>query len=168
MAGIQAVRNIHEEMFAGIDKRASAKIGYPFPMRIAVPRGRSPRHPMFEYSREMGSGMLPDLMAGRPLVRPGTTKPVELLFMFPERHLEPWEQQCFNYLLAGNPSSDLFACVDVVTQSPLIVGDYVAEMIRITSWPDEEEEHKKYVESVGVRVKEALARSDSYRRCVEG
>jgi hypothetical protein len=167
MVGVTVARGIHDEFFESIDPQASRVIGWPFPVRVAVPRGRSPRHEMFSLTKEMGSGLLPDIMAGRPLAKPGRTELLHLTFVFPERHLEPWEQQSFFHLLMANPSYALIGCVDVVTQCPLIVGDCTAEMIRLISWPDEDEANRAFSKRAGELVRQALDRTAEYRRKVE-
>lgn len=92
---------------------------------------RPPRHPYFDFTREMGSSFLPDLFnnTGRKLEG-------NITFVFPERHLNVSEQQRFTVELSKHLGLD---SVDIITSSPLIIGSFYKEQIRICTFEDDKE-----------------------------
>jgi len=67
--------------------------------KVAIMKGRPPRHKEFDLIREMGSGMISDVLGRKPLNG-------NLLFVFPERHLAVFEQQSFIHDLLNNPTAE--------------------------------------------------------------
>lgn len=92
---------------------------YPFKVRISLPGWAvTPRHPMFEYVRDMGASLLQAIVLHQPLpIEAGTT----LLLILPERHLSVHEQHALLDRLRSHPDVGLIAGVDIMSQSPLIV-----------------------------------------------
>ena len=106
---------------------------YPFMARVGVVKYRPCRHECFEYLREMGSGEIEKV-----LYHKGTIEG-HLTFMFPERHMSVHEQRAFMHALSTHPTVDKVKCVDLITSCALMVGDFFGEMIRIITWPEDEE-----------------------------
>ena len=71
--------------------------------------------------------------------------PEILTFIFPEAHMSVHEEHAFMYKLARHPEVDQIKQVDIITKSPMIVGNFRAEMVRVVTWPED----TKY-EQVGV------------------
>ncbi len=106
---------------------------YPFMARVGVVKYRPPRHECFEYLREMGSGAIENV-----LYHKGEISGV-MAFVFPERHMSVHEQRTFMYSLVKHPTVKKVTQVDIITSCPLLVGDFHKEMIRIITWPEDEE-----------------------------
>lgn len=118
----------------------------PYRIRCALIQRRPPRHPYFWAVKEIGSGLIDDIMAFKPLpdrVRADVPKTphMTLTLVFPERYLGIAEQQQFIHVLNNNPT--VKACklkvLDLVTSSLLIIGSMVREQIRIIRWPDDKD-----------------------------
>jgi hypothetical protein len=124
-----------DALLGDIQPTDRARQTYPhFTVRVGIMYRRPPRHPYFEFTREMGSALIPDVLAHRPLRNPG-----DLAFVFPERHMNVAEQREFMSRLNGHPDAKAgrIRSVDLLTASPLIVGDFLAEMIRIIKFDDD-------------------------------
>jgi len=93
---------------------------YPFRLRVLIAGYRvTPRHSMFDYFLEMGSGFIPKILKHESL---GLDKGASLLFVLPERWMSVHEQQAFLYSLEKHPEACDISAVDIVTQGALIVG----------------------------------------------
>jgi hypothetical protein len=124
-----------DELLGDIQPTDRTRQTYPhFTVRVGVIYRRPPRHPYFEFTREMGSGLIPAVLAHRPL-----RDPADLAFVFPERHMNVAEQQQFMSRLNGHPDAlaGKIKSVDLLTISPLIVGDFLREQIRIIRFDDD-------------------------------
>ena len=101
---------------------------YDFDVRVCLCTRVPPRDKMFEYFGSMGRADIERLFEDRkPL------KTVNALWVFPENWLTVHEQQALMYVvdkcgLRGNLQS-----LHIITQSPLIVGDFTRGHIRIIS-----------------------------------
>lgn len=105
---------------------------YPFVVRVGCVKMAAPRHERFEFIREMGSGLLDRVFGGITDFRKELTGTVT--FIFPERHMSVHEQQSMMSALAKHTK---VTQVDIITSSPLIIGSFHKEMIRILTWPDD-------------------------------
>lgn len=101
-----------------------------------------PRDQKFEYEREMGGPLVEKVLRHQPL---GLTKIGEkggqhLLFVFPERWMSTQEEQAFVPLLRVHPDiwNASLTIIDIATKSPLIIGNFLKEDVRI--WRSEEHE----------------------------
>jgi len=95
--------------------------------RCLVAKDISARDSQFEYTKELGSGTIDDILHKRPV-----SCDKSLAFYFPERYMSPWEQQRFTWCIAKHPQfAGLGLCVDILTGSPLIVGSFRREEVRI-------------------------------------
>ena len=88
----------------------------------------APRHERFEFIREMGRGVIDRLFKGEAELT-GT-----ITFVFPERHMSVHEQQGMMSILARHKE---VTQVDIITSSPLLIGNFHNTMIRILTWPDD-------------------------------
>jgi hypothetical protein len=61
----------------------------------------------------------------------------DLGFIFPERWMGVAEQQAFMHSLVKHPDVSRIEKVDLITSSPLIIGDFMREHIVILSWQDD-------------------------------
>jgi len=107
---------------------------YPFMARVGVVKYRPPRHEAFEYLLNLGSGMIEDILYHKPGNIEGS-----LTFVFPERFMSIHEQRSFMWALCRHPQVDQVTGVDIITSSPMLVGDFYAEMIRIIEWDEDKE-----------------------------
>lgn len=97
-----------------------------------------PRDQRFECEREFGSGKLDAVLTHQPLLpdyRTKNGKGRHLLFVFPERHLSTQEEYVFVPRLITHPDiqSAKMTVIDLVTKSPLIVGNFIRDDVRIVS-----------------------------------
>ena len=130
-----SANSFFDDMLGDIEPTEADREVYPhFLVRCALPYRRPPRHPFFEFVREMGSGHLDNILSHKP----GTLRDT-LTLVFPERHLNVSEQQQLFHRLNTHPDAKagLIRCVDVVTTSPLIIGNMSRAQIRICRWPDD-------------------------------
>jgi hypothetical protein len=128
---------IFDDAFADIDTAAIAKdrynLGRPlrFIQRCLVARDIPPRHERFDCVREIGCGRIDALLNNRPF-----TAFWNLEFYFPEQWMTPWEQQRFVPCIYHHPSTARLELLDILTGSPIIVGNFLASEVRILSTPD--------------------------------
>jgi len=122
-----------EEMLGDIKYDPKERSLYPFLARVGVCKYRPPRHSFFEYLINLGVGHIEDV-----LNHTGDLSGV-LTFVFPERHLSVHEQRSFMYQLNRHPTVDKISQLDIITSSPMLVGDFYAEMIRILEWEDDKD-----------------------------
>lgn len=114
-------------------KDSSAGKLYPFKVRVGCVKRRPPRHEFFEYIREMG---MPDIDKVFKNESFGGKK--TLTFIFPERWMGVAEQQAFTAVLEAHPEAKTLEQVDIITSSPLLIGSFYAEQIRILTWDDDD------------------------------
>jgi hypothetical protein len=136
MVNVVSAASIMDDMLGDI--KESDNPLYPFKVRVGVIKYRSPRHKFFEYIRDMGSGDIDRVFDCRSF------RNKDLVFVFPERWMSVHEQRNFMHYLNKHPDADSLESVDVITSSPIMIGDFAHEMIRIITWPDEEEENKRF------------------------
>jgi hypothetical protein len=94
-----------------------------------VAKDISPRHPRFEYLRDLGSAMIEPILLDRPI--PTIKRGGTVSFYFPERWLTRWEEQRFVFCVWHHRSMMTLGRVNILTAGPLIVGDFVRESVRI-------------------------------------
>jgi len=125
-----------EEMLGDIDYNNDDIIEgcqFPFKMRVGVPYRRPPRHPFFEYFRDMGVVQIDQVFSGEPF------RAKTLCFVFPERWMNVSEQRHFTYKLGRHPDAPNLEVVDIITHSPLIIGGLCAQQIRKLNWQDDKD-----------------------------
>ena len=61
----------------------------------------------------------------------------DLAFVFPERHMGVAEQHSLTHHLAAHPEDSKTLTVDIITSSPMIIGSFMREQIRILTWPED-------------------------------
>ncbi len=123
-----------DKMLGDISYEPDSEAGklYPFFVRVACIKRRPPRHEFFSLFLEMGHPQIDLVMFHDKL------DVTELSFVFPERWMGVAEQQAFTHVLSKHPEAKQINQVDIITSSPLIVGSFMAEQIRIITWPDDE------------------------------
>ncbi len=95
-----------------------------------------PRSERFEFERDFGCGKLEAILEHQPLnLKPVCDGGYHLLLMFPERHLSTQEEYVLVPLLAKHPEirEMKLIIIDIVTKSPLIVGNFLKDDVRIIS-----------------------------------
>ena len=126
--------SMFEEMLGDInyedDKHAMEL--YPFKVRVGMPYRRPPRHQMWEFLLEMGRRDI-DLVFGKESFN-GRDR---LTFIFPERWMNVSEQRHLMWALNKHPEAETLKQVDIITHSPLIIGDFRSIMIRVLKWEDD-------------------------------
>lgn len=125
--------SIFEEMLGDInyeDHKMSMEL-YPFKVRVGMPYRRPPRHEMWEYLLEMGH-----LDIDRVFNKESFPHDV-LTFVFPERWMNVSEQRNFMHQLMQHPEVEKLKQVDIITHSPLMLGDFTRHMIRVLNWEDD-------------------------------
>ena len=135
MTTIMSGEQIFEEMLGDIDyeKDSPAGLLYKYKARIGVVKMRAPRHSYFDYIRDMGQPDIDKVFTGESF----NGKTV-LSFVFPERWMGVHEQRSFTSALDKHKEVDSISLVDIITSSPMIVGSFYREQIRILTWPDDD------------------------------
>jgi hypothetical protein len=94
-----------------------------------------PRHSRFDFERDFGSTHLPNILEGIPFKMHQMTQSggQHLLLVFPERHLTTQEEYALVPALQKHPQikDAPLTIIDLVTKSPLIIGNFLADDIRI-------------------------------------
>lgn len=124
-----------DRLLGDIQPTEMSRSSYPhFHVRVGVLYRRPPRHPAFEYVLEMGSALIPNVLAHRPLRNCDN-----LAFVFPERHMNVVEQREFMHQLNSHPDATAgkIKTVDILTSSPLIIGDFLRDQLRILQFEDD-------------------------------
>lgn len=107
--------------------------GWPYHFFCVVDGHQGPLHPRYEYMHDMGMPHLKNILLGTGKLPSG-----DLMFIFPDRWLNPGQAQKFNSLLCKHPSilaDKKPRKVLVVTHQPYIVSDCVREQVRVIKEP---------------------------------
>ncbi len=123
-----------EEMLGDINYSKDSKSGrlYPFKVRVGLVQRRPPRHDYFQYMLEMGRLDVERILDGSSLCGKN-----QLTLIFPERWMGVSEQQKFMYVIVNHPEAKTIETVDMITSSPLLIGNFYREQIRILTWNDD-------------------------------
>jgi len=125
---ISCAHDLIEEMLGDIQPDDRQPIFY----RVACVKMAAPRHDRFEFYVGMGSAHIDRIFTGE------TFGSDVLSFIFPERFMSVHEQQAMISTLQKHPDAKKLERVDIVTSSPLIIGNFYRENIRICEWDDDE------------------------------
>jgi hypothetical protein len=130
--------DLFEGMLGDIKYPKDSKSGklFPFTVRCGLVRKRPPRHEFFEFIIDMGRGNIERIMTHEPLTQ---SDPIDLTFVFPERWMAVCEQVEFMSKLTKHPDVEKIRSIDILTSSPMIIGNFMAAQVRILTWPDDEE-----------------------------
>ncbi len=94
-----------------------------------------PRHSRFEYELNMGMAQIDAVLNHEPLNMSTVTEDggQHIMFVFPERWLSTQEEYIFAGKLEEHPQikKATLTIIDLVTKSPLIIGNFIKEDIRI-------------------------------------
>jgi len=101
-----------------------------FKIKVALIKNLPPRDEEFDIIRDMGFPYIEKVFKKEPL---GTDVP---LFVFPERWMSIQEQYYFISYLNLNPDVEKFKEVLLICSSPIIIGNFKREQIRIITFPD--------------------------------
>jgi len=126
---------IFEELLGDInypDDSVAAKL-FPFKVRVGVVKLRPPRHEFFEFMLNMGT-----IDIERILYKKSLRGKKHLTFVFPERWMSVQEASAFTSMLLKNPDVSKIEQVDMLTSSPMIIGSFRSEQIRILTWKGDE------------------------------
>ncbi len=126
-------RDLFEEMLGDInyeDDDFSMKL-YPFKVRVGMPYRRPPRHEMWQFFLETGHLDIDRVFMKEPFSHN------RLTFVFPERWMNVSEQRNFMHQLKQHPDVDKIEQVDIITHSPIMLGDFSHYMIRVLKWDDD-------------------------------
>lgn len=126
--------SMFEEMLGDINYEDNefAMSLYPFKVRVGMPYRRPPRHEMWQFFLEMGHPDI-DLVFNNESFEGRTS----LTFVFPERWMNVSEQRHLMYCLKKHQDAETIEQVDIITHSPLILGDFASHMIRVLKWEDD-------------------------------
>ena len=133
---VQSGTTLFDSMLGSIDYPEDSKAGrlYPFKVRCGVIKRRPPRHEFFELIIDMGRGDITRVLENKKFRGKGI---VDLAFIFPERWMNVVEQQQFMRLLLRHQDVARIRCVDLLTSSPILTGEFFREQIRIVTWSDD-------------------------------
>jgi len=131
---VRSMGSWFDDMLGDINYEPDSKAGelYPFFVRVGCIKRRPPRHRFFELLIDMGRPHI-DAVMNHNLINQS-----ELTFVFPERWLGVAEQQAFTLVLSKHPEVKNIKQVDIITSSPMIIGSFMAEQIRIITFPDDD------------------------------
>lgn len=95
-----------------------------------------PRDERFEFIKEFGASQIDAVLNNQPIKMGKVTSSGEgqhILFVFPERYLTTQEESVFVDCLARHDQimAAKLTIIDVVTKSPLIVGNFLADDVRV-------------------------------------
>lgn len=123
-----------DSMLGDISYEPDSQAGklYPFFVRVGCVKRRPPRHEFFQWFVDMGRPLI-DAVMNHDYIEGGS-----LAFVFPERWMGVAEQQAFTHCLAKHPEVDSITQVDIITSAPLLISSFMADQIRILTWPDDE------------------------------
>ena len=123
---------LFETCFKDDDKKKvkrRAPLGlFPFPIRVILTYRRTPRHPSFEYTVDMGRGYIEKLFDTKEEIKG------DLTFVFPERWMNVSEQRRFPGLLRKQKG---ITSVEIITHSPILIGEFDAATVRIAYFDDD-------------------------------
>ena len=109
---------------------------YPFRVRCGVVKDRPPRHEFFEYLVDIGRMDIERVLMHKPLNCP------HLAFVFPERWMSVREQVQFMAKLMTHPNMEKIESLDLLTSSPMLIGHFMAQQVRILTWPEEDKGYR--------------------------
>jgi hypothetical protein len=104
---------------------------YPFFVRVGCVKMAAPRHERFEFLLGMGEGEIDNVFNGLRFYNE------HLTFVFPERYMSVHEQQAFMSTLTNHPFVDMITRMDMITSSPLLIGNFINRSIRTLQWDDD-------------------------------
>ena len=136
MSSFISMNSQFEEMLGGIKYDPVKRGLYPFMVRVGVCKYRPPRHPYFEYMIHLGETEIENVLYHTGKLRGGYT------FVFPERYMSIHEQRTFMYQLNSHPTVDKITQIDIITSSPIMISDFMSNMIRILTWKDDNKLHR--------------------------
>ncbi|RLD06759.1 MAG: hypothetical protein DRI65_06120 [Chloroflexota bacterium] len=136
---VRSVNDVFDEMLGGIDYTPSK--GEIF-CRVACIRARHPTHEYFQFILNMGSSLLPRILDKTPLESNIRKPDFCIALVFPERHLSVHGQYALMGMLYKNPSITRFKQLDLITSSPILIGNFQKEAVRVCRWEDDVEKYE--------------------------
>ena len=128
-----SIADLFDDMLGDINYRVDEMNLYPFKCRVGVIKYRPPRHEFFEYIRYLGANDIQPILYHEEF-----SMPSQLTFVFPEAHMSVHEERSFTSQLSRHPQVSELQQLDIITKSPMIVGSFKAEMIRVLTWSEDE------------------------------
>lgn len=145
-----SIADLFDDMLGDINYKVDTMNLYPFKCRVGVIKYRPPRHTFFEYIINMGANDIQPILYHEEFGMPS-----QLTFVFPEAHMSVHEERSFMYQLSRHPQVGELQQMDLITKSPMMVGDFKADMIRVLTWP-EDEKHVLPFLKIGSSVEELM------------
>jgi hypothetical protein len=130
---VRSLKSILDEMLEDIKYDVDDLGLYPFFVRVGVVKYRPPRHEFFKYFRHIGLAHIDPILYHKEF-----NMPSHLTFIFPERHLSVHEQQHFMHRIVHHPQVGEIKTFDMITSSAIMVSDFMTDMLRILTWPEDE------------------------------
>jgi len=127
----ESLNSIMESYLGKIKPLSLEVTKLPFFIRCGCVKMAAPRHERFDLLRDIGSELINSVFENKEI------KKVNPIFFFPERHLSVVEQQAFISALKNHRNSKDFLNIDIITSSPLIIGNFQRESILILQWNDD-------------------------------
>jgi len=134
---VSSAASIFEDLLGDIkyDPDSNAGCLYPFFIRVGLIQRRPPRHEFFQFFLDLGMADTVNVIERKRIRKSSLT------FVFPERWLGIAEQQGFMHAMATHPDVSKIKQVDLLTSSPLIIGDFLRDHIRIITWPEDKDKY---------------------------
>jgi len=134
MTSVTLIKNIFDEWLGDIEYSADSNTGklYPFFVRVGCVKMAAPRHERFEYVLNIGVPDIDKVFSGNPF------RKHDLTFVFPERFMSVHEQRGLMHTLTKHPNVKSIKTVDILTSSPILIGEFYKEQIRILTWADDQ------------------------------
>ena len=129
-----SIGDMFDDMLGDINYKVDEMNLYPFKCRVGVIKYRPPRHEFFEYIRYLGVNDIQPILYHEKFAMPS-----QLTLVFPESHMSVHEERSFMFQLSRHPQVDELKQMDLITKSPMMVGDFKADMIRVLTWQKDEE-----------------------------
>lgn len=124
----------------GLEDEGIEKVLYPhFDVRVGVPLCMPPRDDFFEYILDMGRTNIDCVMKAEKI----DPNP---FFCLPERWLSVQEGRYFMAALNQNPNRNKLGVVRILTQSPILIGEFPRNCIRMFRLNGDENYHTPYLQ----------------------
>jgi len=133
-----------DQMLGDINYKVDNMNLYPFKCRVGVIKYRPPRHEFFQFIMTLGHNAIHPILYHEKF-----SMPSQLTLVFPESQMSVHEERSFMYQLTRHPQVGELQQMDLITKSPMMVGDFKADMIRVVTWPEDEKFYLPFIDKGG-------------------
>lgn len=123
-----------DQMLGDISYEPDSAAGklYPFFCRVGCVKRRPARHEFFEMFLNVGQTLID------PIMHHDKLNHSQIALVFPERWMGQAERQAFTHCLKTHPEVKVVKQLDMITSDPMLIGSFMADHIRVLTWPADE------------------------------